>query len=192
MTVTYSPGRLVYYLNGEKVTETADVQGDFSNWSSQHLLFGDEWDGARAWRGTLEGVALYAREFDVEQVRRSYEEYQSVTHGQQVVQRIEVEATLVARSDVPTLENIAPYRDALIMEEYAVQAVISGALEETRIRVVRWAILGRKELDLQPAGTALAVRLGLESLTDNPQLDSVYLSDTLDYDLDVPLFYAVR
>ncbi|MEO2006491.1 MAG: hypothetical protein ABGY41_20610 [Candidatus Poribacteria bacterium] len=78
------------------------------------------------------------------------------------------------------------------MEECAVQAVISGALKETRIRVVRWAILGRKELDPQPAGTALPVRLGLESLADNPQLDSVYLSDTLDYDLDVPLFYAVR
>ncbi|MEO2002619.1 MAG: LamG-like jellyroll fold domain-containing protein [Candidatus Poribacteria bacterium] len=192
VTVTYSPGRLIYYLDGEKVTETASVQGDFSTWSAQHLLFGDEWDGMRVWRGTLEGVALYAREFDADEARRSYEEFQGVTHGRQVVERIEVEATLIARSDAPTLRQIEPYRDALIMEEYEVREVISGVLNESRIRVVRWAILGRKELDLLPTGTGHPVRLELESLTDNPQLDSVYLSDTLDYDLDIPLLHAVR
>ncbi|MAF10410.1 hypothetical protein CMK11_08160 [Candidatus Poribacteria bacterium] len=192
VVVTYSAGKLVYYRNGKQVLETHGVQGDFSNWEPHHFLFGDEWDGGRVWRGTLEGVALYARALDPAEAQRSYEEHNSLLRARREVERIEVEATLVDRSDVPALGDIAPYREALVMEEYAVHAVASGSLAAKRIRVARWAILGRKELDLPSVGTAQPVRFKIESLADNPQLDSIYLSDTLDLDLDMPLFHAVR
>jgi hypothetical protein len=192
VVVTYSPGKLVYYRNGEQVMATADVQGDFSNWEPHHLLFGDEMDGGRPWKGTLEGVALYAQALDGEGVQRSYEEHTGLRRARSEVGRVEVEATLLQRSEVPSLDDIAPYRDAIVMEEYAVRAVLSGALEAKRIRVARWAILGRKELDLAPVGTTQPTPLSLEALADNPQLDSIYLSDTLDLALDVPLFHAVR
>ena len=59
--VTYSPGKLSCYLNGKSVLQSGRVRGDFSNWSPMHLLFGDEWDGARRWSGKLQGIAIHAR-----------------------------------------------------------------------------------------------------------------------------------
>ena len=59
--VSYSPGRLTCYLNAQRVLDTDRVQGDFSNWSAQHLLFGDEWRDSRDWAGTLEGIAIHSR-----------------------------------------------------------------------------------------------------------------------------------
>ncbi|MHC4505059.1 MAG: family 16 glycoside hydrolase, partial [Planctomycetota bacterium] len=59
--VSYSPGRLVCYLNGRKVLETDKVQGDFSNWEPMHFLLGDEWKDSRDWAGTLRGIAIYNR-----------------------------------------------------------------------------------------------------------------------------------
>jgi len=61
VVVTYSPGRLSCYLNGKSVLQSERVQGDFSNWSPMHLLFGDEWNGDRRWSGRLQAVAIHAR-----------------------------------------------------------------------------------------------------------------------------------
>ena len=51
VVVTYRPGRLTGYVDGKEVYRGESVQGDFSNWSPQHLLFGDEFDGQRDWAG---------------------------------------------------------------------------------------------------------------------------------------------
>ena len=59
--VSYSPGRLTAYLDGNRVLDTAAVRGDFSNWSAQHLLFGDEYSDRRDWAGRLEGIAIHSR-----------------------------------------------------------------------------------------------------------------------------------
>lgn len=59
--VSYSPGRLTCYLDGRRVLDTDRVRGDFSNWSAQHLLFGDEWRQPRDWAGTVAGVAVHSR-----------------------------------------------------------------------------------------------------------------------------------
>lgn len=59
LIVSYREGRLVCYLDGKRVSTATSVQGDFSNWSSQYLIFGDEWDGNRNWDGTIERVTIY-------------------------------------------------------------------------------------------------------------------------------------
>jgi outer membrane protein assembly factor BamB len=61
VVVSYSPGRLACYVDGRRVLDTDRVQGDFANWEAMHLLFGDEWQDARQWSGTLSGVAIYSR-----------------------------------------------------------------------------------------------------------------------------------
>ena len=58
--VSYGNGTLASYLNGAQVyKETGRVTGDFSNWTAQDLLVGDEWDANRPWKGRVEGFALY-------------------------------------------------------------------------------------------------------------------------------------
>jgi hypothetical protein len=59
--VSYRDGQLACYLDGKLVLRETSVQGDFRNWTAQHLIFGDEWNGGRNWDGTIEHVAIYRR-----------------------------------------------------------------------------------------------------------------------------------
>jgi hypothetical protein len=59
--VSYRPGLLVCFLNGEEVVRTDEFQGDFSNWSPHSIVLGDELSGDRDWSGSLSRVALRCR-----------------------------------------------------------------------------------------------------------------------------------
>jgi len=61
VVVSYYPGNLYCYVNGETVYQGNDIQGDFNNWEACHLLFGDEYIGERNWTGRLKNVAIYSR-----------------------------------------------------------------------------------------------------------------------------------
>lgn len=64
LVVSYQPGQLDCWINGKRTLSTNQVQGDFSNWDSQHhLLLGDEWDGGsvRKWRGQIDRLSIYTR-----------------------------------------------------------------------------------------------------------------------------------
>ena len=67
--VTYRDGRLVCYVDGKKVKQCKCYYGDFRDWDRRHVIFGDEWEGSRAWRGTLEDVAVYNRFIDEEEAK---------------------------------------------------------------------------------------------------------------------------
>lgn len=73
--VSYSPGQLSCYVNGELVLSSIEVQGDLSNWEPMHLVFGDEWDGERDWAGRLEGIAIYSRALSAEEAKGQYARY---------------------------------------------------------------------------------------------------------------------
>ncbi len=71
--VTYAPGRLTCFRDGRQTLTTDEVRGDFRNWASQHLLFGDEWGGGRDWAGLLEGIAIQNRVLSAEEAHHRYE-----------------------------------------------------------------------------------------------------------------------
>ncbi len=65
----YRDGLTVCYLDGEQVHEHNSIRGDFSTWTPQHLLLGNEWTGDRAWSGVIRGVAIYSRFLTEEEAR---------------------------------------------------------------------------------------------------------------------------
>lgn len=73
LVVSYSPGRLTCCLDGKPVLDTDRVRGDFSNWTPQHLLFGDEWSGGRDWAGALRAVCIESRVIGKAEARLRYE-----------------------------------------------------------------------------------------------------------------------
>ncbi|MBM3213403.1 hypothetical protein FJZ36_00580 [Candidatus Poribacteria bacterium] len=187
VVVTYVPGRLIAYRNGETIIDTNVVQGGFDNWSTHRFLFGDEWSGERDWSGALEGVAVYDRALSPNEALGSYEAYRNILFSRAHRSSIDVEAVLMARSDVPSVQEIAPYREALVAAEYRV--VGAGEATPERIRLVEWGILDSSPLRLPSGGDPR--RLVLEPLDANPQLSGVYTSDTLEPDPDVPYYYVV-
>lgn len=73
LLVTYRPGELVAYLDGEEVLRSNEIEGDFSNWDAeQELVFGDEFYESRNWDGSIEGVAISNQFTDFEAALENY------------------------------------------------------------------------------------------------------------------------
>jgi hypothetical protein len=189
VVVTYAAGRVVCYLEGKPVEESHAIHGDFSNWSAQHLLFGDEWTGQRDWTGTLEGVVIFSRALAPDEVKRDYEAYGRIRAARPKVDQTEVEATLTSLSKVPTLREILPYREALVVAEYRVKQVVRGKLDAQTVRVAQWALLDGTPASPPSRHPGWTGRLTLERFDQNPQLKSLFLSDTLQDNFEAALYY---
>jgi serine/threonine protein kinase len=69
LIVSYAPGRLTCFANGVQAMSSLELTGDLSNWTPQHLLFGQEWDGkadsgAGQWNGRLRAVVVRSRSIE--------------------------------------------------------------------------------------------------------------------------------
>ncbi len=136
---SYFPGKLLCYVNGEKVLDTDTVQGDLSNWAKdQHLLFGDEHDRGRDWHGRLEGVAIYSRFISPDEAAMKYKLYAPRLEKRQPAAQVTVQAKLVETSATPDPESLGEYRRCLVMYAYDVEHVIEGKLDAPRIVVAHW------------------------------------------------------
>ena len=191
VAVTYRPGQLTCFVDGKQVYHATNIQGDFRNWGPQHLLFGDEYDGQRNWAGTLEGVALYGRALAPDEVARNAAQYHHLMGLRKPAPRVELIAHLVAKSPAPTLAEIKPYRDALMVCKYRVSKVLNGTLDGPEILVAQWALLdgqGQPAVALKPGAEA---RLILEPFEANPQLQRFVCKDGFDGDAELllPRYY---
>ena len=77
LVVTYQPGRMLTYLDGEKVYDTDRVTG-YLNWGWGMLVLGGHHGlsgSSDCWRGTMEGVALYSRVLPPDEIKRNYQAY---------------------------------------------------------------------------------------------------------------------
>ncbi len=184
----YSPGSLQFYVDGKLSLNSNLVQGDFSNWSAHHLILGDEWVGNRVWKGTISGLAIYNQKYGASQAARSYESYRAL-HPVKPANTVKLTAKLLSSSKTPTLSEIVPYREGLVTSLYEVLSVQQGQCEAKQIVVVQWAIVGGQELNNMPAVNSQQT-LVLEPYAENPQLEGLYMSDTINADPTIPLFFA--
>ncbi len=191
LAVTYRPGLLTGYVDGQEVYREESVQGDFSNWGPQHLLFGDEFDGGRDWAGTLEGVAIYNRALEAGEVEQNAAVYRERLRSSKPVPQIEVAAKLVKKSPAPTLREIRPYREALMVCKYRVTKVLRGRLADREVLVEQWALLDGKAQPVTTLKPGAEVRLVLEPSEANPQLTRFVRKDSFDSDKELllPRYY---
>lgn len=186
VAVGYSPGRQVVYLNGVKAFEGDSWQGDFFPWRPGALTLGAGDDGERPWKGVIEGLALYDRLLGADEVAENSRRYAAERARRPAVPQTRVLATLQRCSRTPTLDEIAPYRQALAVCEYRVDRVVAGTPAGPTVRVARWVILDGATLT-PPRGAP--VPLTLEPFSANGQLESIYLSNDLGGSSASPLFY---
>lgn len=105
---------------------------------------------------------------------------------------IRIEATRIAESRRPSLAEIAPYDEALVVDEYRVNEVMEGEMVSDRIRVARWAVLnGEPQPPDPPAAGKEGRELVVVPMESVPGLDAVPMRDDLplgedlDYYLDL-------
>jgi len=199
LALSYVPGRLVAYWDGKKAFETDQIKGGLRNWGYGELCFGDNHNGGRhGWKGRLEGVAIYKRFMEEAEALRNCQVYAAKIKARPVLPQIELEAALVEASEVPDARRIAPYREALVVNEYEVRKVgkttgkwqFSGEIAPgAKIRVAQWGLLDGLKTDLTRAKVGDVRRLVLESFDKHPEkLDQLMISDTLEI-VDQPLLY---
>ena len=188
VVVTYKPGQIVCYLDGKQVFEERCSEGDFSNWTEQHLVFGDEWrEGLADWSGTLEGVAIYNRVLNAEEAGEHSRLFRKKLEERKPVEQTVVQARLISSTVPPSPESIAPYRRALLVADYEVEKVITGSLTEKKIQVADWGVLDAKIMP-QDLKIGSSYELTLEKFSDQPQLEGERLVSDSD-NFDLTLYY---
>lgn len=193
LLVSYRPGRLTAYQDGRQVLDTDAITGTLEDWRDGfRLSFGADPDGARGFSGRVEGITLYARFLEPEEAAAHANVYLDGVESRGKVKQISLNARLVASSVLPTPEQIVPYREALVLNEYAVtgkKARRKAGVE--RLRVAHWAVLDGRSQPVPSEANGERVRLHLEPWESHSRLESAYLSDTLDPDPEIPLFVDV-
>lgn len=209
---TYTPGRPRVYLDGEPVLDSGQLQRDFFRWREPAERDGTPvpgWLELGPWSGSVEGIAVYGRLLDEAEVRTHASNYAQLRARRPEVEARRVVAELVAKSATPTLDEIAPYVDALAVYEYRVirwlesgtghggadtggDGAASATRDEQLLRVAHWVMLDKKELPITKSAPGSEVELTLEPYAAQPQLPEHVLSETLEPRYDLDLWFALR
>ena len=105
---------------------------------------------------------------------------------------IELKVKLLAKSKIPALADIAPYREALVFYEYSVRKRIEGTFKkDQKLRVAHWAIYDNQPQAIGNAKVGSSHTLHLYPYQQFNELKSLYTSDTLTLDPDIPLYHDV-
>ena len=104
---------------------------------------------------------------------------------------IRLKVKLLAKSEVPTLSDIAPYREALVFYEYSVQKRLEGKFTGKKLRVAHWAIYDNQPQTIGKAEVGSSHTLHLYPYQRFSEFESLYTSDTLALDADIPLYHDV-
>lgn len=188
LVLTHAPSRTRVWVDGELRLETDAVRGDFFQFRTLPLTIGGRAGGGGDWAGTVEGLALWNRVLADEEIHEDHLRYRTLIERRPEVASAEAEAEVVAVSETPTAQEITPYTRALRTVDYRVIRWLAGEPQGERIRVVEWALLDGRPVP--PPTPGRRERLRLELFADNPQLEGLYLSDTLGEASGAPLLYA--
>ena len=188
--VSCAPGRLACYLNGKLASEMrADATLDWRRpEDAAGLCFGGPKNAPFPWRGTVEGIAFCSRAAAAAEAARDFAAYEKTISARPVVPRVHLRAVLAGKSKTPTLEQMAPYRNALIVYEYGVQNVLTGQYRQNRIRVAHWGVLDAEPTPATSVPVGVAADLVVEPFGAHPELETEFVFDTLEENLGLPLY----
>ena len=93
-------------------------------------------------------------------------------------------------SRVPSLREISPYRDALVVCEWQVGEVLSGDAPGARVRVAHWGLRDGERQPIAFAESGLTALLGAEPLAASLQVEGYTISDTLPEAAELSIYFA--
>ncbi len=129
------------------------------------------------WHGSLEGVAVYRRALTEQDLAVDRRAYTSMIAGIGAVKSRRIQAQLTARSQLPALAEIRPYRDALVVCEYDTNS--QNSTLGTKVYVAQWGIVDGTPTALAGLALGSVYALELEDIAEHPELESAWLSDTV-------------
>ena len=186
LIVSVAAKRLAFYLDGKKVKEIDPSPASFIEMGPP-MRFAEN-----AWRGQFEYLAFYNRFIEEDEAAKNAAVVAAELAQRRALPQIEVQATLIGKSKIPDPRQMAPYRNALIVNEYSVDKVLNGTYAGKTIRVVQWGMRDLKPTPLAAQEPGTSVKLVLETFVDHDELVPELISDTLKEDFDLTLYTDVN
>ena len=180
--VSVATKRLALYLDGKKVKEIDPSPASFIEVGAPAIRF-----AVHHWRGQFEYLAMYNRFIEEPEAAKNAAAVAAELARRKPLPRIEVQAKLAAKSKLPAPGQMAPYRNALVVNEYQVEKVLKGAYAPKTIRVAQWGMIDLKPTPLAAQKPGTRVKLLLERFADRDELESELISDTLEENFDLDL-----
>jgi hypothetical protein len=195
LVVTLTPGRVQAWLDGVQTADSTDIQGKANiNWSNGVSLGKELKYKPAAWQGWIDAVAIYNRPLAKSEVKANTDAFTKILTERKMPERIVAEVNLLETSKTPTPDQIAPYRNALVINEYEVVSVRQGKLDAKKIRVAEWGLWDTKPAKdkiFSPERFRNQLIL-LEPFESNPQMERELVFNTLPEDFDAPQFARVE
>jgi len=192
--VSWAEKRLAFYLDGKKVKEIDPSPARLNEMGPPPMAFAAYHPdpSKNAWLGTFEYVAMYNRFIGEREAAKNAAVVAAELAKRKPLPQIEVQATLIGKSKIPDPNQMAPYRNALIVNEYSVDKVLKGTYAGKTIRVVQWGMLDLKPTPLAAQEPGTSVKLVLETFADHDELVPELISDTLKEDFELDLYTDVN
>lgn len=173
-------------INGEKQNQT--VTPDSSTLPIQI--------GPDGWKAGIVGVCGYSRTLtDDEVVANQKAGFAFAKSLNADTKTVTVHAELGAFTVVPELDRIAPYRSALVAEEYTILTITNGRMSALKpgmkVRVFRWGLLAGKKTDVANLKSGDKADFVIQPLGADPKYEKEFQVDTLDGDISALYFVDV-
>jgi len=195
LVVTYAPGRVQAWLDGVQTADSVDIKGKAKiDWHHGVSLGREAKFKPAPWQGWIDAVAVYDRPLAEAEAKANAAVFAKIIAARKMPAPLVAEVNLLAKSKVPTSAQIAPYRNALVINEYEVVSVLEGKLEAKKIRVAEWGLWDTREVK----GWTFTPHyfrnkfIRLEPFESNPQMESELVFDTLPEDFEAPQFVRVE
>jgi len=194
VAAVFAEGSVACYVDGKLARTAANIPGKL-NWQKPDFATGLHLGGLPGtefpWRGAIECIAVSSAALTAQDIAADSAACLKAIAKRKPLPRLRIEAKLSEKSRIPSPADVAPYRDALVVNEFDVTRVVSGKYKPSSIRVAQWGML-----DAQPTRVADAKRgdladLILERLADHPELEAEAIRDTLDENFDLELYVDV-
>ena len=152
--------------------------------------------GMDSWKGAIIGVCGYSRELTEDEIVANLHAGQSMAKALNAdTKTVTINAELGALTPVPELDRIAPYRTALVAEEYTITSIQSGRMSALKpgmkIRVFRFGLIAGKKTDVANAKTGDKAQMVIQPLSSDPKFEKEFQVDNLDGDISALYFVDV-
>jgi len=105
-------------------------------------------------------------------------------------ERLSVRARLLETTMTPTLESIAPYRQALVVYSYEVDNIVTGAYRHARLLVAHWGLVGGHVRPI-PRMRGECYQMTVAPLDDIPELEGERVIMDMKAE-NLPIYYEIN
>jgi hypothetical protein len=168
-------------LNGVESRKRSQIVGRLQDWHTDTLRFGAAMDGSLPWHGRVERVLFYSEALPPVEIRQHAYLAQATIKDRKAPHQWKAKLRLVQASPLPTLEEILPYKNALVRHLYEeVSDEGKPAQPARRIAITHWAWLDGQPMPAQKLRVGEVVNLPLQGLEEHSELATLFVKDTLD------------